>query len=37
MELIHRLTQPRVGGDLSSVINRIVSEWRATRDKLPPE
>jgi hypothetical protein len=36
--LIEAMTEQRLGGDLSSVINRIVGEWAdAKRRRVPPE
>ncbi len=32
--VIYSMVKPQVGGDFSSVINRIVGEWAA---KVPPE
>ena len=36
-EVIDGLRRPCVGGDLSSIINRIVSEWAEMVDEEPPE
>ena len=35
--LIYNMASRGVGGDLSSIINRIVTKWAALRDALPPE
>jgi hypothetical protein len=35
--VIYGMTKPQAGHDLSSVINRIVSEWAATGDEVSPE
>ncbi|WP_373716179.1 hypothetical protein [Roseateles sp.] len=35
--LIYGMTRPGLGGDLSSVINRIVRSWAIERGVIPPE
>lgn len=36
-EVIRSMSGPQAGGDLSSVISRIVAEWAQDHGRLPPE
>jgi hypothetical protein len=37
LALIERERRPHVGGDASSIINRMLREWAHARGLLPPE